>query len=788
VNVNSLRPGQSILHYRVLHKLGAGGMGEVYLAEDTKLDRKVAIKFLPESLVADEQARKRLVREAQAAAKLDHPNICSIHEVGEENGRSFIVMQYIEGETLDVKMKKRPLDLAESLSIAAQVADALSEAHAHGIIHRDIKPSNVIVTARGQAKVMDFGLARMTTGAIESEAETMSLLTTPGAILGTVPYMSPEQVRGEVVDARSDIFSFGVTLYEMLSGRQPFASESAAATASAILTKEPLPLARFAPDAPEELQRIARKCLEKDREQRYQSARELSIDLKNLQRDSDVRAFTAAAATSQRPALFRRFAFVALTLLSLAVIGAGVYWLLGRSKTVDSIAVLPFVNVNASSDTEYLSDGITDSLINSLSQLPKLKVIARSSVFSYKGKEVNPEAVGRELNVQALVTGRITQRGDNLSISVELMDTRDKSHIWGDQYNRKISDLLAVQEEISSNISENLRLKLTGEEQKRVTKRYTENTEAYQLYLKGRYFADQFTEEGFKKAVEHFDQAIQVDPNYALAYAGLAEAYWIASAQFLTPREAMPKAREAAVKALRIDEQLAEAHTSLASVQAFYDYDLPGSEKEFKRAIELNAGSASAHQWYGWYLAVLGRADESLKELKRAQELDPLSLTINAELGMPYFFTRQYDRAIEQFKRAAEMDPNGTFAREWLAWTYIAKGRYEEGIAASSKPESDDPYLLAAIGDAYARLGKRAEAQKIIERLKDPSKQRYVPAFFIAIIYIGLEEKEQALEWAEKSYQNRDDAMIWLNSSPLLDDLRSEPRFQDLVRRVGLPQ
>src|SRR3989441_1177634 len=761
----TLPVNSNISHYRILSKLGAGGMGEVYLAEDTQLGRRVAIKFLSPELVADEQANKRLIKEARAAATLDHPNICAIYEVGEAEGRSFIAMQYVEGETLDIRIKRKPLDSSESLSIACQVADALSDAHAHGIIHRDIKPSNIIITARGQAKVMDFGLARMTTGATDSEAETQSLLTTPGAVIGTVPYMSPEQVRGEPVDARSDIFSFGVTLYEMLCGRQPFASESAAATASAILTHEPAPLARYCADAPEELQRIIRKSLEKDREQRYQSARELSIDLKNLQRDSDVRALTAAARTSPRPAVFRRFAFVALALLSLAVIGVGVYWLLGRSKTVDSIAVLPFVNVNASSDTEYLSDGITDSLINSLSQLPKLKVIARSSVFSYKGKAVNPEAVGHELNVQALVTGRITQRGDNLSISVELMDTRDKRHIWGEQYNRKISDLLAVQEEISSAISENLRLKLTVEEQKRMTKRYTENIEAYQLYFKGRYFADQLTEEGFKKAVELFHQAIEKDPNYALAYAGLAEAYWIASAKFLTPREAMPKAREAAVKALRMDDTLAEAHTSLASVQAFYDYDLAGGEKEFKRAIELNPGSASAHQWYGWYLAVLKRADEAVKELKRAQELDPLSQIINGELGMPFFFTRQYDRATEQFKKAAEMDPDGTFAREWLAWTHILKRNYEEAIAVSSKPESDDPYLLAAIGDAYARLGKRAEARKIIEELKDPSKQRYVPTFFIAIIYIGLEEKEQALEWLEKSYQNRDDAMIWLNSS-----------------------
>jgi TolB-like protein/predicted Zn-dependent protease len=449
---------------------------------------------------------------------------------------------------------------------------------------------------------------------------------------------------------------------------------------------------------------------------------------------------------------------------------------------------LPFVNVNANADTEYLSDGITDSLINSLSQAPKLKVIARSSVFSYKGKETDPQAVGRDLKVQAVVTGRITQRGYNLSISVELMDARDKSHIWGEQYNRKISDLLAVQEEISSEISNKLRLKLTGEEQQRVTKRYTDNVEAYQLYLKGRHFADQFTEDSFKKAVDHFTQAIEKDPNYALAYAGLAEAYWIASAESLPPREAMPKAREAAVQALKIDEHLAEAHTSLAVVLALYDYDLSGGEREFKRAIDLNPNSASAHQWYGYYLASLARADEAFKEIKHAQELDPLSLLINTELGMPFYFMRQYDRAIEQFKRALEMDPNMRFARLWLAWTYVQKGMYEEAIAMLSKPESDHPFVLAVLGQNYALSGKRSEAQKIIDRLNEQSKHRYVSPYGVAKLYLGLGNKEQALRWLEKTYENREDGFIWINTDPAWDSLRSEPRFQDLARRVGPAQ
>lgn len=489
--------------------------------------------------------------------------------------------------------------------------------------------------------------------------------------------------------------------------------------------------------------------------------------------------------------LHKTAAVMAFTIL--VTLAAAGYFYFGRSNKsvagsseIGSIAILPFVNVNANADTEYLSDGLTDSLINSLSLVPKLKVIAHSSVFSYKGKETDPQAVGRELNVQGVVTGRITQRGENLSISVELTDARDKSHVWGEQYNRKLSDLLAVQEEISREISEKLRLKLTGEEQRRTSKRYVENIEAYQLYLKGRY-ADQLTEEGFKKAIEYFNQAIEKDPNYALAYAGLAEAYWRAAAQSLSPREAMPKAREAAVKALQIDETLAEAHTALAIVLALYDYDFAGGEREFKRAIELNPGSAYVHQWYGWYLTSINRADEGLKEIKRAQELDPLSSVINWEVGLPFYVMRKYDQAIEQFKKAVEMDP-GSFARTLLSWAYIQKGMYEEALKVVNDPESDDSYLIAATGYVYALMGKRAEAQKSIQRLEMLAKQTYVSPNIMAKIYIGLGEKQHAIEWLEKAYEIREDSVTWLNSEPSFDSVRSEPRFQDLVRRVGLPK
>ena len=816
--------GTRLGRYEIRSKIGAGGMGEVYLAFDAKLDRKVALKILPADVAAHQDRMKRFVQEAKSASALNHPNIITIYEIEQIDSVNFIATEFIDGETLRQRLKNGPLKLGEVLDVAAQIASALSTAHAAGIVHRDIKPENIMLRRDGIVKVLDFGLAKLTErvspDSVDTEAPT-SLKTDPGTVLGTAVYMSPEQARGLEVDARTDIFSFGVLIYEMIARRLPFEGSNTNEIVASILSdKEPSPLARYAREVPAELERIVSKALRKDREQRYQTARDLLIDLHSLKdrlqfeaelersaptetraskaaMNGDVRqAFTQAGKTStdKFPAATKRYATPALALLLLVTLTAIAYFYfrsrdksIGGRPEISSIAILPFVNVNANADTEYLSNGLADSLINSLSQTSKLRVIARSSVFSYKGKEVDPQTIARELNVEGIVTGRITQRGDNLSISVELTDARDKSHVWGEQYNRPVSDLLAVQEEISREISNQLRLNLTGEELKRLGKRYTENTDAYQLYLKGRYFANQYSEDGFKKAVDQFHLAIQKDSKYALAYAGLAETYWVASAQFLQPREAMPKAREAALEALKIDDTLAEAHTSLAAVQAFYDYDIVSSEREFKRALELNPGSASAHQWYAWYLFVLKRPEEALREIRRAQELDPLSLLINGEVGMAYYFARQYDRAIEEDKKAVEMDPNNSFARIGLTRNYIQIRKYEEAIATASKPEPDDSYLLASLGEAYARSGKTAEAQKVIDKLNELTKQRYVPPYAVAWIYVGLGQKQQALDWLEKSYANREDTMIWLNSDPSLDDLRSEPRFQDLVRRVGLP-
>lgn len=820
--------GQTIGHYKIISRVGAGGMGEVYLAQDTKLDRKVAIKFLPGSLVADEQAQKRLVREAQAAAKLDHTNICSVYEVGEEDGHRFIVMQYVEGETLDIRMKREPFDVLDSIALAAQVADALAEAHAHAIIHRDIKPANIIITPRGQAKVMDFGLAKLAEPPalasalkMDTEASTQTLLTTPGAIIGTVPYMSPEQVHGQRLDARTDIFSFGIVLYELLTGHQPFAAESAAGTISAILTHEPPPLTSCTCDVPIELERIVSKALRKNREARYQTMRDMQIDLKYLKDELDferkrersapakskaeIRGIVAgypAVETAVRPTITDRWwtRGISANKLSIALAGllvialtTAAYFYFSRipNLTINSIAVLPFVNSSKDVNAEYLSDGITDSLINSLSQLPNVRMIAHGSVSQYKGRELDPQEVGRELNVQAIVMGRITQLGDNLSISAELVDVRTNSRLWGEQYNPKPRDIHKVQTEIAREISDRLRVKLTGEQQNRLTKRYTENADAYLLYTKGRYFWDKRTEAGMEKAREAFNQATELDPTYALAYSGLADTYLFCYCQ-LPRHETMPKAKAYAEKALAIDDSLAEAHTSLGFVKMNYEFDWVGAETQLKRAIELSPNYAVAHQFYGGCLLQQGRTEEGLREAKRALELDPLSLALNWYWGLTLINARRYDEAINQLRKTIQMDPNYHLAHSALGAAYLQKGMYPDALAefqtANNLRRAGDP--MGGLAKVYIALGNKAEAQKILDELKKRAEQTAEQSdndpLQIARVYNALGDKDQAIEWLEKAYQRRSFGMFFLKVDPDFDNLRLDPRFTDLLRRMNL--
>jgi len=786
--VRMLSAGDSVAHYRIVSRLGAGGMGVVYKAHDTRLERSVALKILPAEFAGDSDRTRRFLQEARAASALNHPNIATIYEIGEADGARFIAMEYVEGEPLSRRTGGGATDPDALLDLAIQTASALEEAHEKGVTHRDIKPANIMMTPKGQIKVLDFGLAKIArpkAGGDDSATMTEGL-THPGLVMGTVQYMSPEQALGRELDHRTDLFSFGVVLYELAAGRIPFAGATSTEILDRILHGQPDPLSRYHPSLPPELERIVRKCLEKDRERRYQSARELRVDLENLKRDSG----SASADVPAPPARHRRRPWPALATLALAAAAFGVYWTLGRSgDAIGSLAVLPFVNAGGNPDAEYLSDGLTQSLINNLSRLPKLRVVPRTLVAGYKGPNVDPRKAGRDLKVRAVLTGRVTQRGDTLTLQAELTDLATESQLWGEQYTRKLADILAVQEDISKEISDKLRLRLSGEERKQLARHETANPEAYQLVLKGAYHMLKFTREGIDRSIEHFRKALDLDPSYALAYSNLSTAHLL-EVVFLgrSPREKMPKAKDAARKALEIDDTLADAHYAMAGVQLHYDWDLPAAEKSIQRALELNPGLSDAHFIRGLWLAAQARLDESRKAFQRAAELAPLNLDAASIQGTEWFSGRRGEESIAINRKVLELDPNFYPARVRLGWALIFLGRPAEGIVEIEKARKldDSPYTRASLAWAYAKAGRTADARRILGELKQMSSGDHVVHYDMAVVHLALGEKEAALDLLAKMYQDRAYSIVYLKADPAWDSVRSEPRFQEMLRRLKL--
>ncbi len=830
--------GARLGHYEITAALGAGGMGEIYLAQDTRLGRQVALKILPPQFTSDADRLRRFVREAKAASALNHPNIITIYEVGEADAVHFIATEFIEGETLRQRMARTRLSVADAVNLAQQIVSALAAAHEAGIVHRDIKPENVMIRRDGYVKVVDFGLAKLVERQrppSDPEAPTLALRTDPGKVMGTVSYMSPEQARGLEVDARSDLFSLGVVLYEMIGGRLPFTGQTPSDVLAAVLHFDPPPLELRSGNPPTEINWIITKLLTKDREERYQTSKGLFSDLKRLKQRLEFevelsRAAQAAAGNDRTESLTnapaaesgssqtvapplphdpfrtdtnlptlsntssaeyilmeikrRRRGLLAILLIVLAGLAALGWWA-WREKPLEALAVLPFINATNDPDIETLGDNLTIRLINQLRQLPNLTVKSFNAVSAHRSAAPDIKRLGTELDAQIILVGHIAKRSNGYAINIELIRVRDNTSLWVEQYQHQFAELQLVEQEITRDVADKLRVALaTGRAHDQ------QHLDAQQLSQKARYYWNQRTTEGLHKALDLFQQALTLDPDYAQAEAGVADCYnLLASYNALPPQQAFPKAKAAAQRALELDNSLAEAHAALGMAAYLYDWDWLRAEQEFKRALALDPDYASAHQWYATLLVMLGRNEEAVAEALRAQELDPLLLIINAHPGRTLYFTGQYDEAVTQLQKTLARDPNFFGARRYLGQVYAEQGKYAQAIAELSQSvtlSGGSALVKAELAHVYAVAGKQAEARQLVAELSALTGPKAISPYNLAVIYAGLGEKDQAFALLQKAYDERADRLAYLGVDPRLKPLRNDPRFAQMLRRIGL--